>query len=129
MFFAILILMKLIGRLVFSVFSNAIAIMAASYVITDFIFNGDFIDLLIAAGILTVINVFARPVMKLVFGPVIVLTLGLFILVINALVIYLLDFFSPSITINGLLPLFLATLIIGAVNFLINHSARFIFKK
>ena len=121
--------MKLFGRLVFSIFSNALAIMAASYVITDFVFDGDFIDLLIAAGILMVINTFARPVMKLVFGPIIVLTLGLFILVINALVIFLFDFFSPSITINGLLPLFLATLIIGAVNFLINFSAKFIFKK
>ncbi|MEK7146849.1 MAG: phage holin family protein [Patescibacteria group bacterium] len=121
--------MKFFGRLVFSVFSNALAIMAASYVVADFIFDGDFIDLLIAAGILMVINTFARPVMKLVFGPIIVLTLGLFILVINGLVIVLLDFFSPSITINGLMPLFLATFIIGAVNFLINSSARFLFKK
>lgn len=121
--------MKLIGRLVFSVFSNALAIMSAAYLIADFVFDGDFFSLLIAAGILTVINTFARPVMKLVFGPIIVLTLGLFILVINALAIYFLDFFSSSITINGLLPLLLATLIIGAVNFLINSSARFIFKK
>lgn len=121
--------MKFIGRLVFSVFSNALAIIAAAYFITNFVFDGDFISLLTAAVILTLINIFIRPVMKLVLGPLIVLTLGLFIIVINGLIIFMLDFFSPSITINGLLPLFLATLIIGAVNFFINSSAKLIFKK
>lgn len=116
--------MKLLGRFILSVFSNAIAILAAAYFIAGFNFTGNFIELSLAAVILTFINVFLRPIIKLIFGPLIVITFGFFILIINALIIYALDFLNESITINGLLPLIFATLIIGIVNILVNFSAK-----
>lgn len=116
--------MRLLGRLIFSVFSNVIAIFAADYLVAGFVFVGTFIDLIAVALILTAINVLVRPILKLFLGPLIILTLGLFIIVINALTLYLLDIVSASLTIQGYLPLLIATLIVGVINAAIHLSAK-----
>jgi len=121
--------MRLISKLVFSVFSNAAALLVTSYFVTQFVFSGTIVDLIIAAAILTAINVFVRPVLKLLFGPLIILTLGLFVIVINALTLYLLDTVSAALTIQGYLPLLIATIIFGVVNAVINLSARFGYRR
>lgn len=116
--------MKLIGRLIFHVFTNAIALLAAAYFVAGFTVSGDVAALAIAAVILTAINTFIRTVLKLLLGPLVILTFGLFTIVINALSLYLLDLWSPAITIQGYLPLLLGTLIVSAVNALIGLSAK-----
>ncbi len=121
--------MRLIGRFIFHIFSNAIAILGTAYFIKSFIFTGNFIELLIAAMILTAINTFIKPILKLFFGPLILLTFGFFILIINALTLYILDFFYGPLRIEGLVPLFFATLIIGIINLFISFGAKLTFKK
>ena len=120
--------MKLIGRFVFHIFANAIALLAAGYFIKGFILNGGFIELLVAAAILTLINTFIRPILKLLLGPLIILTLGLFLIVINAISLYLLDLWSEPLTIEGYTALLLGTLIVSAANLILNLSAK-TFKK
>ncbi|OGG38511.1 hypothetical protein A3I34_01785 [Candidatus Jorgensenbacteria bacterium RIFCSPLOWO2_02_FULL_45_12] len=117
------------GKLIMAVVSNSIAIYAAARFIDGVSFTGGFVDLGIAAAILTLINMFIRPVLKLIFGPVILLTLGLFLLAINALTVYLLDFWSAPINIEGYVPLFLASLLISAVNFLVTSGGKAAFKE
>lgn len=121
--------MRLIGSFIFHVFSNAVAILAAAYFVVGFIFNGDFVDLVIVAGILTIVNIFLRPILKLLLGPLIVLTFGLFTIIINAVILYLLDIFTEPLIIEGYIPLLWATLITAVVNFLINISAKFLYRK
>ena len=116
--------MKFLGNIFLHVFSNAIAILAAAYFITGFAFTGDFVALLIAAAILTAINLILRPVLKLILGPFIILTFGLFIIVLNAITLYLLDILSSPLRIEGYFPLLLATLLFSVVNGLIGFSAR-----
>ncbi len=108
--------MKFIGKIIFYIIVNALAIWAAAYFVPGFVSQGNWIDLLIAAVILTLINVFVRPLLKFIFGPLVVLTFGAFLFVINIITLFLLDKFSASITINGLIPLFLATVIISLNN-------------
>ncbi len=121
--------MHLISLAVFSVFSNAIAILGAAHFVSGFEFRYDFWGLLAVAGIFTAINIVIKPVLKMVFGLFLVLTMGLFSLVINAFSLYLLDFLSSDVTINGLLALSYATLIVSAANILISFSAKSLFKK
>lgn len=126
--------MKFIGRFIFHVFSNAIAIFVAASFVAGFVFNGDFLALTVAALALTIINTFIRPILKLILGPLVVLTFGLFTIVINAaslfLVPYLLEAlgFGSPIVIEGYLPLLIATLIISAVNFIVGTSAKMGYK-
>lgn len=116
--------MKFLYRFLFSLFSNLVAFIIAERYITGFIITGDLRQLLFAVAIFTVINTFIRPVLKLIFGPIIILTFGLGILIINAFMLYLLDKFSENVTIQGLEPLAYATLIISVVNLIVGVSAR-----
>lgn len=121
--------MKLIGGFIFHIAANVIAFFAANALVAGFSFTGTFAELIVAATILTAINTFVRPILKLFFGPLIALTLGLFIIVINALALYLLDIWSPQLTIQGYEALFWATLLFGAVNFVMNLAARWVYRK
>lgn len=121
--------MKLIGKLVFHVLSNAVGIYLASKIIAGFYFGGTIIDIIIAGAILTGINLFVKPVLKLVFGPLIVITLGLFTIVLNMIMLYVLDIFVHAITIQGYLPLLYASLLIGIINFVITMGGKFTSKK
>lgn len=122
--------MKLIGNFITHIFSNAVAILAASYFIAGFSFRAeDFIGLMEAAFILTVLNMFLRPFVKFFLGPFVLLTFGLLIIVINAGMLYLLDFLSDPLTIQGILPLILGTFVIGAVNAVIGIGERMKYKK
>jgi putative membrane protein len=126
--------MKLIGRFIFHVFSNVIAILIAANVVVGFVFNGNLTGLAVAAVVLSVINMFIRPIIKMILGPILVLTFGLFIIVINAISVFLVPYllnvlgFGSPITINGYLPLLFATLIISAVNLIVGFAAKMSYK-
>lgn len=121
--------MKFISIFIFQAFSNAIAILAAANFIAGFRFEGGFIALLTAGLILAAANIVLKPVLKLFLGPFIVLTLGLFLIVINAVIIYLLDIFTQPLIIDGYLPLLLGALLIGFINFLIQFSAKRLYRE
>lgn len=120
----ILYIMKFISRFLFSLFSNLLAFIIAKTYIVGFMVTGELRQLLIVVAVFTVINTFIRPILKLILGPIIILTFGLGILVVNALMLYLLDYFSKNVIIQGLEPLAYATLIISAVNLIVGISAR-----
>jgi len=116
--------MRFVSKIILSFFSNVIALWAAGYFIPEFEITSDLRSFLIVAAVFTVLNVFLRPILKLIMSPIIILTLGLGVILVNAFVLYLLDFILVEITINGLLALLYATLIIAFVNVLIHFSAK-----
>jgi len=81
-------------------------------------FTGDYKMLLIIGGALGIINFFIKPILKTISLPIRILTLGLFSLVINMGLVWLIEILFPKeLEIIGLLPLFWTTLIIWALNF------------
>ena len=74
-------------RLVLTWLINAIALMALPYLMTSVIVT-DVTTALIAALVLGLVNTLIRPLLVLLTLPVTVLSLGLFILVINALLFW-----------------------------------------
>ncbi|KKU94543.1 MAG: hypothetical protein UY26_C0001G0095 [Candidatus Jorgensenbacteria bacterium GW2011_GWA1_48_13] len=116
--------MKFLGRIIIHIIVNAIVILAASEFIKGFIWVGNFIELLIAAVIFAAINMFLKPIMKLFFGPFIVLTLGLFAILINAATLFILDKLTEPLIIDGYLPLLLATLLFGIVNLFVHWGTK-----
>jgi putative membrane protein len=116
--------MKFFSKIILAFISSAIALWAAAYFVSGFELSFDLKPFLTVTAIFTVLNVFLRPVLKLIMSPIIILTLGLGIILVNAFVLYLLDFILVEITINGLLSLLYATLIISVVNVLTHFSAK-----
>lgn len=120
--------MKAIYLFLFSIVSNVIAFLVAEYFLPNFHVAHDIKSLLIAASIYALLNIILRPILKLILTPVIILTLGFGIVIINAAMLFALTKLTSSLTIEEPLTLLYATLIIGAVNLIINFSAKHIFK-
>ena len=77
---------------------------------------------LIAAAVLGLINAFIRPVLWLLTAPLSVLTFGLFVLVINALMIMLAAALVPGFDVKGFGSALLAAIImavIGVIGFIV----------
>jgi putative membrane protein len=120
--------MKFIPRLIFTFFSNLVALLITANFIPGFEVSADFIRFLIASGIFTFINIFIKPVFTTILSPFIFLTLGLLSLVINAAMLYLLDVFSENVTITTIESLIYGTLLISLINLLITFSAKSLYK-
>lgn len=104
--------------------ANVIALWLAAHYITGFIFTGSINDLLIASLIFTLINTFIKPIVKLILGPFVVLTFGLLTIIINAAMLYLLDLWSPALTIQGYVPLLWSTLLVALVNLIVGLGVK-----
>jgi putative membrane protein len=70
----------------------------------------------LAGLVLGVLNAVFRPLLKLISFPLIILTFGLFTVVINGLILWLVDYIFDFVAINDLLSLFWATFVISLVN-------------
>ena len=81
---------------------TGVAAMLAAYLLPGVHIDG-FITALILALVLALFNAIVRPVLVLLTIPVTILTLGLFLLVINALIILLADYLVPGFGVDGFL--------------------------
>lgn len=67
--------------------------------IPAFIVRGGWMNILIAGGILAILMLFIRPIIKILFIPINFLTLGLISWIVNVIVIYLLTIIAPNVAI------------------------------
>jgi putative membrane protein len=81
----------------------------------------DFGVALLAAIVLGAINAFVRPILILLTLPITILTLGLFIFVINALSFYLASYFIKGFEIESFFAALLGSLVVSIVSGILNH--------
>ena len=74
---------------------------------------------LIGAFLLGIVNALVRPVMVFLTFPLTIVTFGLFLLVINALMLWLVAALVPGIRVNGFGPAFFGSLLLTILNLLI----------
>ena len=103
-------------RFIAQILVNALAIFLADYLLPGFIFEGDIITLIIAGLILGLINAFIRPILRILSAPLIILSLGLFIVIINIIMLWVLEYLVSDLTIIGFWSYFWGVLIISLVN-------------
>src|SRR5271166_3276174 len=70
-------------------------------------------SLVAAALFLGIINAFVRPILVILTFPITLLTLGLFLLVINGLMIELVGYFLKGFVVDGLWPAFFAAIVVS----------------
>lgn len=95
----------------------------ASYIVPGVHFS-DWKILLIAAVVLGLVNAFIRPIVTVLTLPVTLVTLGLFLLVINAAMIGLTARLLHGFTIDGFWPAIFAAIVTGAVSMVGNGMLR-----
>jgi putative membrane protein len=103
-------------------FLNALALLAVAYLMPSIHVTG-FGSALIAAAVIGLVNILIRPILVLLTLPVTVLTLGLFIFVINGLLFFLvghiLQGFEVQSLLSGILGAILYSLISWALTALV----------
>src|SRR3989344_1207327 len=92
------------------IFGNILALYAAFWFVPGFVFTGGIKEYIIAGLVLGLLNMTVKPVIKLISMPFIILTLGLFTLVINALLLWVVDYIFDFITIQNIYKLIWATI-------------------
>ena len=102
-------LFKFIVRLIF----GALGLWAASKLLHGGISFRDNETLILAAVLLGVVNAIVRPIVVILTLPLTIVTLGLFLLIVNAAMIGLVSEFLPGFTVHGLVNGVLAAIITG----------------
>ncbi len=99
---------------------STLAVVVAVYII-DGIDYQKWPDLLIASLVLGILNTFLRPFLMLLSLPLLLFSLGLFMLVINALTLLLAGWLlKPHFTVDGFWSAFWGALIISLVGVILN---------
>jgi putative membrane protein len=76
--------------------------------------------LIAAALLLGVVNAFVRPILVILTFPITLLTLGLFLLVINGLMIELVSHFLKGFVVDGLWPAILTAVVVSITSWLMS---------
>ena len=100
--------------------ATLLGLWAADKWLAGFSVEGGWQGYLIATLILVLLNLLVRPILKLISLPLIIITLGLFTIVINAVILWLASQFTGYIAIDGLISLLWATVIISAINIVVH---------
>src|SRR5262245_36554317 len=99
---------------------NAAALYAAVRLVDGVTFTGDWLTLLAVALVFGVVNAIVKPVTKLLTFPLIILSLGVFLLVINGLMLVLTStvshWFGLGFTVRGFSAAFWGALVVSIVN-------------
>ncbi len=110
--------MKLLAKIIVAVLANAAGLWAATTYIPGFELSGGWKQIFMLALIFTALNFILKPILKLIFGPVIILTLGAGLIFVNILLLFVLDKISQNLTIVGIPALIYGTILIGLINFI-----------
>lgn len=107
---------------------NAAALWVATRIVPGVTFDGGVGPFLVVALLFGVINATLRPLMKILTFPLILLTLGIFALVVNGLMLWLLSSLSSSLGlgfhVSGFWSAFFGALVVSIVSALLSLTVR-----
>jgi putative membrane protein len=102
---------------------NAAALWVATRIVTGVTYSGALLPFLGVALVFGVVNAFIRPVLKLVTFPLIIVTFGIFALVVNGLMLWLTSSLSSTLGlgfhVSGFSAAFWGALVVSVVSTLL----------
>ena len=105
-------------KFLISLLLNGLTVFAASAILAGVYIEG-FVTAIIVALLLTIVNGFIRPIITFLTLPVTILTLGLFLLVINGVMVLLVDGLLSNFRVDGLIWAMLFSLVLSIFNLFI----------
>lgn len=106
--------------LILQVISGILGLWLAIEFVSEVEFVGEIKYLLLSGLILGLLNFFLKPILNFITLPLRLLTFGLFSLIINMLIIWLVSFIFSELTIPLIVPLFWTTIIIWGFGLIIS---------
>lgn len=108
---------------VVKVLVTALAVFVADYFLDGVHINDDAKTVIIVALVLALLNSFIKPILILLTIPVTIVTLGLFLLLINALIVKWAAALVDGFTVDGWLSAILFSLIVSFVSYILHGLA------
>ena len=102
---------------------NGLAVFLAAYILPEVDVDGYGTALLVAL-ILAIANVIVKPILVVLTIPITIVTLGLFLLVINALIILMVDYLISDFYVGGFWWALLFSLIMSIFNSLFDDLSK-----
>ncbi len=98
---------------------SALVILTASYILPG-VHIANFTAALVTAVVLGIINALIKPIFLILTLPITIITLGLFTLVINALMILLASSIVPGFKVDGFWWAFIFSIVLSLINSFVN---------
>lgn len=103
---------------------SAVALWVTVYLVPGISYTGPLLHLVLVALVFGVVNALVRPLLVALTCPLILLTLGLFALVLNGLMLWLTSALSGALGIEfhvaGFIPAFIGGIVFGIANAILN---------
>lgn len=111
-------------RWIASLVLNALALMLVDYLFEGFMIDG-FWTALLASVILAVLNTIVRPILIVLTLPITIVTLGLFLFVVNAITLMITQaLIGDQFVIDGWITAIIAAIILSILNVVINKLVK-----
>lgn len=94
---------------------SGLAIVISSYILPGVNVDSYF-DAIVVAAILAILNVLIKPILIILTIPITIFTFGLFLLVINAIIILMADYFIQGFHVDGFWWALIFSIILTIVN-------------
>jgi putative membrane protein len=99
---------------------NALAVIISAYLIPGVAVSG-IVSAIIVALVLGLLNTFVKPILLILTLPITILTLGLFYLVLNVIIIYIADYFIGGFRVDGFVPALLFSIVLTVVGWILDQ--------
>ena len=99
---------------------SALALWIVAQVIPGILVR-DFGSAFIATAVIAIVDAVVGPILRLLALPFTILTLGLFLLVVNALLLKLASLFTPGFKVHGFLSAVLGSLVLTILTSVLRH--------
>ena len=111
-------------RALLQIVLNGVAVFIAAYLGPGITYSGSLLYLLLVGLVIGLINLIVKPIVSFFSFPLIVLTLGLFYLVINGLMLYLAASLLDGLDVQGCTPAILGGLVIALFNWVVRAFTK-----
>lgn len=112
-------------RALLQIVLNGVAVLAAACLVPGIVYTGSLPGLLLVGLVIGLINLLVKPIVTFFSFPLIVVTLGLFYLVINGLMLYVAAWLVPHhLHVSGCGPAILGGVVIALVNWLVRAFTK-----
>ena len=98
----------------------AVSLVITAYLVPGFVINS-FIAALIAAVILGLVNAIIKPILVLLTLPITIVSLGLFLFVVNAITIWLAGAITPCFDLRGFITALIGSIVLTVVSSVLNR--------
>ena len=106
-------------NLIIKLLLSAIIVFVLSYLVPG-VYVSSLIGALMVAVVLSLLNTFLKPILVFLTIPVTLFTLGLFLLVINAIIILICDYFIDEFRVDGFLTALIFSVLLSISQSVLN---------